>query len=291
MKKVLIILAMLVFPILIFAQSQITTPDGKNWNHTGNNAFTKAITVQTRTLTGAKIDQYDGLVVDAGDTTAATDLMVLIKDSTNVITGSYVTRYDFKNEAVQKTSVNKAMKAWGSPAYKLEPIGSGTYNGGSAMTSGTMYFTALDPIVDTTVLSTVDMWMNTSGSYTANNTNGIALYKVSGSDVVKVAETANTGTMWTTANTATISLNFTAPYTALPGELLYSAILYSSSAQTTAPTPVDAYSTSSAYSNFALDATGAKKMAMVVGGQSGFATSYALSGLSRTTPMRGTKIR
>ena len=63
MKKLILIL--IIF-IPIWAASQ-TTPDGKNWKHTGNNEFTKQLTIQTKTLTGAKITAYDSVVTQMAD--------------------------------------------------------------------------------------------------------------------------------------------------------------------------------------------------------------------------------
>ena len=59
MKKLLIILLIGVLPIIAISQ---TSTDSRNWKHTGTNTFTKQVTVQTKVLTGAKIDSLDMLV-------------------------------------------------------------------------------------------------------------------------------------------------------------------------------------------------------------------------------------
>jgi len=66
MKKLLIILLIGILPTLVFSQS--TTTDSKNWKHTGTNNFTKSLTIESQSLTGTKITNYDATVVEVNDT-------------------------------------------------------------------------------------------------------------------------------------------------------------------------------------------------------------------------------
>jgi len=74
----------------------------------------------------------------------------------------------------------------------------------------------------------------TAGDYTADNYNGISLYKVTGDviDVVVGGQTADDGNMWKVAGNNEKALP--TPITLTPG-LYYVRSLYNSSAQTTAP--------------------------------------------------------
>ena len=48
MKKI-IFLILLALPLCLLSQTY--APDGRNWNHTGLNKFTKPVTIETKNLT------------------------------------------------------------------------------------------------------------------------------------------------------------------------------------------------------------------------------------------------
>lgn len=84
MKTLIFILLLL--PIWTVAQ---TTPDGKNWRHTGNNEFTKQVIIQTKAVTGANITKYNNAVLELVDTTLLSQVGILKSDSAV----NYVTPY------------------------------------------------------------------------------------------------------------------------------------------------------------------------------------------------------
>jgi len=82
----------------------------------------------------------------------------------------------------------------------------------------------------------VKWWQATTGSYTANNYNGVGLYTYSGGTLTLVASSTNDGNIWQTASNNTMGNKaFSSTYSASAG-IYYIALLYSNSAQTTAPT-------------------------------------------------------
>ncbi len=89
-------------------------------------------------------------------------------------------------------------------------------------------------IPDSVVVKGVQFYMQTQGSFTGNNTNGLALYKYENGILTKVAETANDENIWkNTANTL-VSVPFVSTYSAARG-LYYISALYNNSVQTTQP--------------------------------------------------------
>jgi len=89
-------------------------------------------------------------------------------------------------------------------------------------------------IPKTTTITGVRWFQTTQGNYTANNYNGVALYSVSGGTLTRVDSSANDGTIWKTSSNSWGSKAFSNTYSASSG-IYYVGILYSSSAQTTAP--------------------------------------------------------
>jgi hypothetical protein len=87
-----------------------------------------------------------------------------------------------------------------------------------------------------TIATGVQWFQGTQGVYTANNTNGVALYSVNPTTyvVTKIAESTNDGNIWKGSTGSVQTKDFATPVTIQPG-LYYIGALYSSSAQTTAP--------------------------------------------------------
>jgi hypothetical protein len=102
-----------------------------------------------------------------------------------------------------------------------------------AMADGRAYYCVIQ-VRDTTVFTGVRFVLATAGVYTADNFNGVALYSVSGTTYTQVAVSADDGNIWKTTALSVGTKAFTSPYTAVPG-IYYFAMVYNSSAQTTAP--------------------------------------------------------
>jgi hypothetical protein len=87
-----------------------------------------------------------------------------------------------------------------------------------------------------TIATGVQWFQGTQGVYTANNTNGVALYSVDPTTFVitKIAESTNDGNIWKGTTGTVQTKDFATPVTIQPG-LYYIGALYNSSAQTTAP--------------------------------------------------------
>jgi hypothetical protein len=74
----------------------------------------------------------------------------------------------------------------------------------------------------------------TQGNFTGSNENSISLYSYSGGTITRVAVSANDANIWKGASSSTQAVPFGTPYTASAG-VYYIGLLYSQSAQTTAP--------------------------------------------------------
>lgn len=127
----------------------------------------------------------------------------------------------------------RAVQALGSP-IKSSPIG-GSFlpNTGTSMVSTRSYFNAVYLEKDTTSTG-VAFFQVTQGVFTANNFNGLALYSYSGGTVTQIATTANDGNNWKNASNSWVQIAWTSPVVLTAG-LYFIGMLYSSSAQTTAP--------------------------------------------------------
>lgn len=102
------------------------------------------------------------------------------------------------------------------------------------LVDGRVWYFMLDEITKTTTVTSIQFYEVATASFTADNTNNIALCRYDGTNFVKIAETANDGTMYNTGNSAK-TVNLTSPIVITPGTYAV-AFVYNSSAQTTAPT-------------------------------------------------------
>lgn len=118
---------------------------------------------------------------------------------------------------------------------KIEPLGKTLMDivRSQGMTDGTLYIIGTF-INATTRLTGMLAFQTVAGNYTADNYNGMALYKWNGTNIVLVAQTANDAAIWTTTSNTWRQKAFTTPYNAQAG-VYYMAALYNSSAQVTAP--------------------------------------------------------
>lgn len=102
------------------------------------------------------------------------------------------------------------------------------------ITSGRMYFT-LFLLRKATLITSVSMINNFGGNYTPTNTNGVAIYSISGTDLIKQREGINPN-FFQSANNTRISVNLTTPLN-LPAGLYVFAYIYSASAAVSVPRP------------------------------------------------------
>ena len=227
MKNVILLAAILV--ITFTASAQTLAPKGLKVGKTPD-----AIIVTKITSDGQNIKFYAGnqlLSPEDPDTIDFESVGVLRKDSVSAYNGSYTTRYDFKNEYTNHDLV-KGLNEIGY-GIKYLPFAGFAMGSGNTLVDGRQYFTSYR-ITDTTLLTGVKFSTTQQGSYTPDNTNSIALYKWNQTSWDKVAETANEGTLWSAVAGSVSAKTFTTPYVATPG-WYYIALLYNSSAQTTAP--------------------------------------------------------
>jgi hypothetical protein len=113
-----------------------------------------------------------------------------------------------------------------------------TWSSGSTATTletGVIYTLMMEPIPEGTVVTGVGYCESIAGVFTGNNFNGVALFKVVGDGTyTRVAISANDETVLKYSNVM-VKVPFTAPVTLTEG-LYLAALMYSTSAQTTAPT-------------------------------------------------------
>jgi hypothetical protein len=102
-----------------------------------------------------------------------------------------------------------------------------------ALASQTMRFVAYY-LPQSVTITGVKFYQVVQGVYTGNNYNGVGLYSYSGGVLTLVASTTNDANFWTSA-TGWVTKPFSSTYSASAGTY-YIGLLYSSSAQTTAPT-------------------------------------------------------
>jgi len=232
MKKLLFMAAMLVFAYT--ASAQLLAPKGLKVGKTAD-----VITITRITSDGSNIKFYSGNVLlspEDPDTVDFASVGVLKKDTVNVTTGSYTSRYDFKNEPTRHEYI-KVLNKLGA-GIKLSPImpSGGSFVGSSNQMIDQRASYVLAYVQDTVSVSSIQYQMHSAGNYTVDGTefNGIAIYSTSGTTATRIAITANTATAWTQAANTVATLNLTAPVTLYPG-LYYVGFLYNYLVQTTAP--------------------------------------------------------
>lgn len=114
-------------------------------------------------------------------------------------------------------------------------------NGAFALTSGFIYLQAINLSVAKT-LADIQWWQAIQGVYTASNNNKIGLYSYDGAGTLNlVASSANDGNLWKGATQSFPAKAFSSTYAAAKDAFVI-ALLYNSSAQTTAPSLVSGQS-------------------------------------------------
>lgn len=121
----------------------------------------------------------------------------------------------------------------------------------------------------------------TSGIYTADQNNYVALYSYSGGTLTQVAITANDGNIWKATGNTLSSAAFTTPYAAAPG-IYFVGILWNASATTTVPT-LGSGRTLGSSNITTLDFTNSAKISGTIATQNTLPSSQVSSGLGATT--------
>jgi hypothetical protein len=149
-----------------------------------------------------------------------------------------------------------------------EPITGDVYKTSSStnLTDGQVRWVAVY-IPRSMTITGVKFMQQTQGSYTADNYNGVGLYSYSGGNLTLVASSTDDGNIWKATSFTWSSKAFSSTYAASAG-LYFVALLYNSSAQTTAPA-LRANQLSSDLLN-TIDFTNTAKAGASLTGQTGF---------------------
>lgn len=166
----------------------------------------------------------------------ASNIVGLIPSASRSITSSNFVQALYSN-MLQYSEVTTACRALGSDML-FEPVGGGFINAATGatrlMASGTAYGSMI--LVTYPCTLTGVYWIQgVAGVYTANNYNGLGLYKLTDtSTYTLVASSSNDGNTWKSASGTQASASFTSQYSADIG--IYMVLgAYNSSAQTTGP--------------------------------------------------------
>lgn len=150
--------------------------------------------------------------------------------------------------------------------------------GGSALTSGTIYFVAMYLAAPSTITGAY-VPFNTAGVYTPTNNNRVGLYSSDGTTLTLVASNADTPTMYSaTAGGSMLTQAFSSTYSA-PAGLYYIAYLWCSSATTTSPR-LSTMTLNGSFVNAGIIGTNWRFGSL--SGQTNLPSTQALSGVSYT---------
>lgn len=202
-----------------------------SWNITSS---TPISIIATGSVTGTS--SYSNNSATASFITAS-NIVGSVQSSSYSITSSNFAQALYSN-LLQYTELTRACRALGSDIL-FEPVGGGFINAASganrSMASGTAYGSMI--LVTYPCTLTGVYWIQgVAGVYTANNYNGLGLYKLTNtSTFTLVASSSNNGNTWKSASATQASASFATSYSAGVG--IYMVLgAYNSSAQTTAPT-------------------------------------------------------
>jgi len=231
MKKLILILAIGILPILAFSQ---TYPlDSKNAKHIGLHWFTKPINVMGSSITKDKIDTYDGMAAKRGDTTAYKTFGMYKRDSVYQKPGSYASQYQFKTKATN-SNVHKTIKKLGGDVDVIPLVMQVTGASASLNLNDAQILWALCEVVDSVTVNSITYNQAVAGTSTFDAYNGFGIYSISGTTVTKIAETVTSATTFTQTANANITSTFPSSYLLVPG-FYYIAILANWSTAGTLP--------------------------------------------------------
>jgi hypothetical protein len=162
-----------------------------------------------------------GITAIEGDTLTSTDYFYTKKGSNELLDNIKTIDYLKKLGAT-------TVKSW-TPTVGFSDL----FVGSTALTDG-YFYTQLTEVLDTVTVTGVKFMQGTQGSYTADNTNAVSLWSFNGTTWTKIAEGANTGTLFSTVSNNVVTAPFTGTLTVNPG--LYQIMwIWNASATTTAP--------------------------------------------------------
>lgn len=133
---------------------------------------------------------------------------------------------------------------------------------------------------DAANLTGIAQGLITQGVFTAANNNKLGLYAVSGTNLVRVAQTTNDANIWKQAANAAALVPFTSAYSAAAG-VYYVAQLYNNGGETTAPKiPNSSGAAILGLAVLNLVKSGSEAPMLTLNGQTDLPASTALSGLT-----------
>jgi hypothetical protein len=227
--------------------SFVTNSQTSSFATTGSNSFNgnQTITGSLTVITGSSIEfQVTNTGVKIGNTINDTHTItgsLNISSSAAVVSSTeigYLSGVTFPIQNQLNAAPYYVYQALGSAAKSVSVTAPNINNisVAGALADNTARFVALY-LPSASVITGVKWYMATLGVYTADQYNGVGLYSASAGTLTCVASSSNNGNIWSgslqTVNTWT-SQSFGSTYTAQPG-IYYVALLYNSSAQTTAP--------------------------------------------------------
>lgn len=127
----------------------------------------------------------------------------------------------------------------------------------------------------------VKFYQANTANYTGNNYNGVGLYSYSGGTLTLVASSTNASNFWINTANTWVTKAFSSPYSA-PAGVYYIGMMYSFSAQTTAPQTLAGSTANVGFATIDL-ANSAKVSAVSATGQTVLPSSIAMSSINSTT--------
>jgi hypothetical protein len=211
---------------------------------------------------------------DTASLSTRIDLRVKYSDTASMLS-TYQTQLNTKTSDWYVTLGQQAMGSTIKSICLIAPT-MGQVNTIVGMSSQQVRFVAVY-LPQAATLTGVKWVQQASGSYTANNYNGVGLYTYSGGTLTLVASSTNDGACWSQGSAAMNSKAFSSTYSASAG-LYFIAAMYSSSAQTTAPTLMGVSTLVNA--SMSMDLTNNAKLSGAIGTQTALPTPQAMSGVS-----------
>jgi len=175
------------------------------------------------TVSSTEIGYIDGLNGTAASRQDINDTMdvyladavevIAQKDSTGYAAGNYVTHTQL--DAAPST-LFEDLKGFGFDG-KAIPVGVGELLSTYIDVVDNQGFAQLFHLREAMTITGVKFIMNRAGDYTADQYNGVGLYKLEESTLTKVAESTNDGDFWKGASYTKQTKPFSTPYNAAPG--------------------------------------------------------------------------
>jgi hypothetical protein len=211
--------------------------------------------------------------IDTASLSTRIDARVKYSDTASMLS-TYQTQLNTKTSDWYVTLGQQAMGSTIKSICLIAPT-MGMANTIIGMTSQQVRFVAVY-LPQAATLTGVKWIQQTNGSYTANNYNGVGLYTYSGGTLTLVASSTNDGACWSQGGSAMNSKAFSSTYSASAG-LYFIGAMYSSSAQTTAPSLIGVPTLINAA--MSMDLTNSAKLSGQISTQTALPTPQAMSGV------------